>query len=40
MQAAATLINRYGDPTVLSSLASSYGLTTPINRVLSALGLG
>ena len=28
------------DSTLLSSLASSYGLTTPINRVLSALGLG
>ncbi len=36
----ASLPRQVGDLTLLSSLASSYGLTTPINRVLSALGLG
>jgi len=29
-----------GDPDLLSSLASGYGLTNPINRVLGALSLG
>ncbi|MHB8275731.1 MAG: hypothetical protein ACYDC9_13390 [Dermatophilaceae bacterium] len=28
------------DSTLLSSLASTYGLTTPINRLMTALGLG
>lgn len=36
----ASLPHQVGDSTLLSSLASSYGLTNPINRVLSALGLG
>jgi 5'-3' exonuclease len=36
----ASLPRQVGDLTLLSSLASNYGLTTPINRVLSALGLG
>ena len=36
----ATLPRQVGDPILLSSLASSYGLTNPINRVLSALGVG
>jgi 5'-3' exonuclease len=36
----ASLPRRVGDLTMLSSLASGYGLTTPINRVLGALGLG
>jgi 5'-3' exonuclease len=36
----ASLPRQVGDLTLLSSLASRYGLTTPINRVLSALGLG
>ena len=36
----ASLPRQVGDLTLLSSLASSYALTTPINRVLSALGLG
>jgi len=35
-----SLPRQVGDPTLLSSLASSYGLTNPINRVLGALGLG
>ena len=35
----ASLPRRVGDLTMLSSLASGYGLTTPINRVLNALGL-
>ena len=36
----ASLPREVGDLTLLSSLASKYGLTNPINRVLSALGLG
>lgn len=36
----ASLPRQVGDLTLLSSLASSYGLTTPINRVLAALGFG
>ena len=36
----ATLPRQVGDPILLSSLASSYGLTNPINRVLSAFGVG
>ena len=36
----ASLPNQVGDVTLLSSLASGYGLTNPINRVLDALGLG
>jgi hypothetical protein len=36
----ATLPGQVGDPILLSSLASSYGLTNPINRVLSAFGVG
>lgn len=36
----ATLPRQVGDPILLSSLASSYGLTNPINRVLNALGMG
>jgi 5'-3' exonuclease len=36
----ASLPRQVGDLTLLSSLASGYGLTSPINRVLSALGLG
>ena len=36
----ASLPRQVGDLTLLSSLASGYGLTNPINRVLSALGLG
>ncbi|HZW44258.1 MAG TPA: 5'-3' exonuclease [Dermatophilaceae bacterium] len=36
----ASLPRQVGDSTLLSSLASSYGLTNPINRVLSALGVG
>jgi 5'-3' exonuclease len=34
----ASLPRQVGDLTLLSSLASTYGLTTPINRVLAALG--
>ena len=36
----ASLPRLVGDLTLLSSLASNYGLTNPINRVLGALGLG
>ena len=36
----AALPRQVADLTLLSSLASGYGLTTPINRVLSALNLG
>jgi 5'-3' exonuclease len=36
----ASLPQQVGDLTLLSSLASGYGLASPINRVLSALGLG
>jgi 5'-3' exonuclease len=36
----ASLPRQVGDLTLLSSLASTYGLTTPINRVLGALGFG
>ena len=36
----ASLPRTVGDSDLLSSLASNYGLTNPINRVLSALGLG
>jgi len=36
----ASLPRQIGDPALLSSLSSSYGLTSPVNRVLSALGLG
>jgi 5'-3' exonuclease len=36
----ASLPRQVGDLTLLSSLASAYGLTNPINRVLGALGLG
>ena len=36
----ASLPRQGGDPILLSSLASSYGLTNPINRVLSAFGVG
>jgi len=36
----AALPRQVGDLTLLSSLASGYGLTNPLNRVLSALGLG
>ena len=36
----ASLPRQVGDLTLLSSLASGYGLTNPLNRVLSALGLG
>jgi len=36
----ASLPRQVADLTLLSSLASGYGLTNPINRVLSALGLG
>ena len=35
----ASLPHQAGDPILLSSLASSYGLTNPINRVLSAFGV-
>ena len=35
----ASLPRQVGDSTLLSSLASSYGLTNPINRVLSAFGV-
>ena len=35
----ASLPRQVADLTLLSSLASNYGLTTPINRALSALGL-
>ena len=35
-----SLPRQVGDLTLLSSLASGYGLTSPINRVLSAFGLG
>jgi 5'-3' exonuclease len=35
-----SLPRQVGDLTLLSSLASRYGLSTPINRVLLALGLG
>jgi len=36
----ASLPRQVGDITLLSSLASGYGLTNPLNRVLDALGLG
>ncbi|HEY8822761.1 MAG TPA: 5'-3' exonuclease [Dermatophilaceae bacterium] len=36
----ASLPREVADLSLLSSLASGYGLTSPINRVLSALGLG
>src|ERR1035437_8248179 len=36
----ASLPRQVGDLTLLSSLASGYGLTNPLNRVLNALGLG
>ena len=36
----ASLPRQVADLTLVSALASSYGLTNPINRVLSALGLG
>jgi 5'-3' exonuclease len=36
----ASLPRQVGDVTLLSSLASGYGLTHPLNRVLNALGLG
>lgn len=36
----ASLPRQVGDPILLSSLASRYGLTNPINRVLSAFGVG
>ena len=36
----ASLPRQVGDVSLLSSLASKYGLTNPINRVLGALGLG
>ena len=36
----ATLPTTVADPVLLSGLASQYGLTSPINRVLTALGLG
>ncbi|MHB1475888.1 MAG: 5'-3' exonuclease [Dermatophilaceae bacterium] len=36
----ASLPRTVGDSTLLSSLASTYGLTTPINRLMTALGLG
>jgi 5'-3' exonuclease len=36
----ASLPRQVSDPILLSSLASSYGLTNPINRVLSAFGVG
>ena len=36
----ASLPRQVGDPTLLSSLASSYGLANPIKHVLSALGIG
>jgi 5'-3' exonuclease len=36
----ASLPHEVADLSLLSSLASDYGLTSPINRVLSALGLG
>jgi 5'-3' exonuclease len=36
----ASLPRQVGDLILLSSLASNYGLTNPINRVLAALGLG
>jgi 5'-3' exonuclease len=36
----ASLPQTVGDSDLLSSLASNYGLSNPINRVLSALGLG
>jgi 5'-3' exonuclease len=36
----ATLPTQVADPVLLSGLASQYGLTSPINRVLTALGLG
>ena len=36
----ASLPRQVGDPGLLSYLASSYGLTNPINRVLSAFGVG
>ncbi|NMM24712.1 MAG: 5'-3' exonuclease [Phycicoccus sp.] len=35
----ASLPREVGDPVLLSSLALSYGLTNPINRVLSAFGV-
>jgi 5'-3' exonuclease len=35
-----SLPRQVGDLSMLSSLASGYGLTSPINRVLNALGLG
>jgi len=36
----ASLPRQVADLTLLSSLASSYGLANPVNRVLAALGLG
>src|SRR6185503_18159801 len=36
----ASLPREVSDLTLLSSLASGYGLTNPLNRVLGALGLG
>jgi len=36
----AALPRQVGDVTLLSSLASGYRLTNPLNRVLDALGLG
>ena len=36
----ASLPRQVGDVTLLSSLASVYGLANPLNRVLNALGLG
>jgi 5'-3' exonuclease len=36
----ASLPHQVSDPNLLSSLASGYGLTNPINRVLSAFGVG
>jgi 5'-3' exonuclease len=36
----ASLPRQVGDLALLSSLSSTYGLTNPVNRVLSALGLG
>jgi len=35
-----SLPRQVGDPDLLSFLSSRYGLTNPINRVLSALGIG
>ena len=36
----ASLPREVGDATLLSSLATGYGLTNPLNRVLNAFGLG